>query len=154
MRETTIFNHLEIDLFEVRCLQTIEMIAEKVRATFQRAKVRDLYDLYCFAKTPFDGGLLRRLVVLKLWQARDPFDPQAFLEGLKSSSYDWDDLHRLVRSSEAVEPGQIVRTVETRFAALQHLTELEQQLIADAKSGWNEPLADQLRVEIHDLVSR
>jgi hypothetical protein len=39
--------------------------------------------------------------------------------------------------------------VEGRFATLRQLTELEQQVIADAKSGWNEPLADRLRAEIH-----
>ena len=32
------------------------------------------------------------------------------------------------------------------------LTELEQQVIADARSGWNEPLAERLRDEISDLA--
>ena len=45
MQHQAYFNHLEIDLFKVRSLQVIEMIAEKVRATYQRAKVRDLYEL-------------------------------------------------------------------------------------------------------------
>ena len=31
------------------------------------------------------------------------------------------------------------------------LTELEQQVVADARSGWNEPLAERLRAEIYDL---
>jgi len=39
-------------------------------------------------------------------------------------------------------------TVESRFDVLRELTELEQQVIADAKSGWNEPLADRLRSAI------
>ena len=69
MKPQAYFGQLEFDLFEVRSLPTIEMIAEKVRAAFQRAKVRDLYDLHRFATTPFDGELLRRLVVLKLWRA-------------------------------------------------------------------------------------
>jgi len=70
------FDYLEFDLFNVRALEPIEMIAEEVRAAFQRAKVRDLYDLHRFAGTPFDVELLRRLVVLTLWQVRDPFDPE------------------------------------------------------------------------------
>lgn len=53
------FNHLEFDLFDVRSLETIEMIAEKVRASYQRAKVRDLYDLYRFSTKPFNCDLLR-----------------------------------------------------------------------------------------------
>jgi hypothetical protein len=33
------------------------------------------------------------------------------------------------------------------------LTELEQQVTAGAKSGWNEPLADRLRAEIRELAA-
>jgi hypothetical protein len=152
MKHQTYFNHLEIDLFEVRSLQVIEMIAEKVRAAYQRAKVRDLSDLHCFATTVFDGELLRRMTVLKLWQARDPFDPNALFEKLRGGIYDWEDLRRLVRTSDPIEPEQIIRSVEGRFAVLHQLTELEQQLIADAKSGWNEPLANRLRSEIRTLA--
>jgi len=153
MKHQTYFNHLEIDLFEVRSLQVIEMIAEKIRAAYQRVKVRDLYDLYCFAATPFDGELLRRMTVLKLWQARDPFDPNVFFEKLRSGIYDWEDLRRLVRTSDLIEPDKINQSVEDRFAVLHQLTELEQQLIADSKSGWNEPLANRLRSEIQTLFS-
>ena len=142
------FTHLEFELFDVRALETIEMIAEKVRAAFQRVKVRDLYDLHRFAATPFDGELLRRLAVLKLWQARDPFDPGIFFEKLRGGDYDWADIERLVRASDRIEPAQIILTVESRFDVLRKLTELEQQVIADAKSGWNEPLAERLRAEI------
>ena len=154
MQHQAYFNHLEFDLFEVRSLEVIEMIAEKVRAAFQRAKVRDLYDLHRFAATPFDGELLRRLVVLKLWQARDPFDPDALFQKLRGGDYDWDDIQRLVRTSERIRPAEIISTVEVRFDVLRQLTELEYQVIADARSGWNEPLADRLRAEIHDLAGR
>jgi hypothetical protein len=37
---------------------------------------------------------------------------------------------------------------------LRQLTDLELQVIADAKSGWNEPLADRLRTEIRELAAR
>jgi hypothetical protein len=114
--------------------------------------VRDLYDLHRFATTPFNAELLRRLVVLKLWQARDPFDPQAFFVKLRGATYDWDDVQRLVRTTEQIEPTEIIKTVEKRFAMLHLLTELEQQVIADARSGWNEPLAERLRDEISDLA--
>jgi len=43
--------------------------------------------------------------------------------------------------------------VEKRFAMLHQLTELEQQVIADASSGWNEPLAERLRAEINNLAT-
>lgn len=122
-----------------------------MRAAFQRTKVRDLYDLHSFATTPFDGELLRRLVVLKLWQVCDPFDPERFFEKLRGSAYDWEDLQRLIRASERIEPSEMLAVVETRFEVLCRLTQLEQQVIADAKSGWNEPLAERLREEIRSL---
>lgn len=124
------------------------MIAEKVRASYQRAKVRDLYDLHRLASTPFDGDVLRRLAVLKLWQVRDPFDPDLYFTRLRDGRYDWDDLYRLLRASERLEAEDVLRSVEARFAVLRNLTDLEREVIADAKSGWNEPLAERLRQEI------
>jgi len=152
MKPQAYFRHVEFELLDVRSLQAIELIAEKVRAAFQRAKVRDLYDLHCFASTPFDGEVLRRLVVLTLWQVRDPFAPGVFFEKLRGGDYDWDDLARLVRASERIEPSDILAAVENRFGVLGQLSDLEQQLIADAKSGWNEPLAERLRAEIRRMA--
>ncbi|HEX7485434.1 MAG TPA: nucleotidyl transferase AbiEii/AbiGii toxin family protein, partial [Vicinamibacterales bacterium] len=54
MRPQGYFAQLEFEAPAVRVLAPIEMLAEKVRASFQRAKVRDLYDLHRFAITPFD----------------------------------------------------------------------------------------------------
>jgi hypothetical protein len=117
-------------------------------ASFQRAKVQDLYDLRCFAVTPFHGELLRRLAVLKLWQVRDPFDPELFFARLRGGHHEWEDLRRLLRSSERLEPDDVLGSIDTRFAVLRSLTELERKVIADAKSGRNRPLADRLRAEI------
>jgi len=152
MQSQSYFTQLEFAPPAVRILAPIEMIAEKVRASFQRAKVRDLYDLYRFASTPFDGEQLRRLAVLNLWQVRDPFDPDLYFARLRDGRYEWDDLRRLLRASERLEAEDLLRSVETRFAVLRNLTELERQVIADAKSGWNEPLAGRLRQEIRSRV--
>lgn len=154
MQPQAYFHHLEFHPFQVRSLEPIEMIAEKIRAAYQRAKVRDLYDLHRFAAKPFNGELLRRLAVLKLWQVRDLFNPEAFFTKLHTGIYDWDDLGRLVRSSERMEPDQVLAAVEDRFAVLRHLTDLERRVINDAKSGWNEPLADQLRAEITQIATK
>src|SRR5262249_45520137 len=54
MLEQGYFDRVEFPKFDVRSLDPIEMIAEKVRAAYQRTKVRDLYDLYRFASRPFD----------------------------------------------------------------------------------------------------
>jgi predicted nucleotidyltransferase component of viral defense system len=151
MQQQSYFPQLEFKPPKVLVMAPIEMIAEKVRASFQRAKVRDLYDLFRFATTPFDGELLRRLVVLKLWQVRDPFDAEAFFVRLRDGHYDWDDLMRLLRASDLLDPEEVLKSVETRFAMLRNLTELEQNVITDAKSGRNEPLAERLRKEIRSM---
>jgi predicted nucleotidyltransferase component of viral defense system len=147
------FSSLEFQPFGVRSLAVIEMIAEKVRAAFQRTKVRDIYDLNRFATTPFDAALLRRLVVLKLWQVGDPFDPEAFFLRIRSSKYDWADLQRLMRVNDRLDAEEMLKTVETRFAPLSNLSVLERSLIADARSGRNEALAEQLRANIRALAN-
>lgn len=149
MQHQAYFPYLEFELFGIRSLEPTEMIAEKIRAAFQRAKVRDLYDLYRFSTRPFDIELIRRLTVLKLWQVQDPFDPENFFLKIRSGIYDWEDIRRLVKTSERIDPEEIISSVEKRFATLRHLSKLEQQLIADAKSGRNTTLAEQLRSDIH-----
>lgn len=148
------FSYIEFSPFNVRSLEPIEMIAEKIRAAFQRAKVRDLYDLNSFAKMTFNGELLRRLVVIKLWQARQPFAPADFFRKLRGEHYDWGDLRSLIRASERVEPAEILSSIEDRYAVLSDLTELEKRVAEDAKSGWNEPLAERLRAQIRELAPK
>lgn len=142
------FKEMEFKPFPVRAMATIEMIAEKVRAAFQRSKVRDLYDLHRFATTPFDSDLLRGLVVLKLFQTRDPFDPIALFEKIRGADYEWEDLNRLVRQGEKLVPEGIIQIVEKRFSPLKNLTDLERKVVADSK-GWKTPsLVQKLREEV------
>jgi predicted nucleotidyltransferase component of viral defense system len=149
MIDQVYFRDLEFEPFEVPTLEPIEMAAEKVRAAFQRAKVRDLYDLFLLAKPDLQGDLLRRLVVLKLWQVRDSFAPDVFFERLRGGAYDWDDLRRLLRPVDRVEPKAIVDAIEFHLRALRDLTDLEVEVIADARRGGrNEPLGARLREEV------
>lgn len=151
LKPQAFFKYLEFEAFEVRTLQTIEMVSEKIRAAYQRVKVRDLYDLFQFAATPFDGGLLRRLVVLKLWQVRDPFNPEALLAKIGSGAYEWDDLRRLIHAKEKLDPAAIKRSVILRLGPLLGLSDLERRVVADSKAGRGRKLADQLREEIRSL---
>jgi predicted nucleotidyltransferase component of viral defense system len=50
MVDQVYFRDLEFEPFGIPTLEPIEMTAEKVRAAFQRAKVRDLYDLFLLSK--------------------------------------------------------------------------------------------------------
>ncbi len=152
MTEQLYFKDMEFEPFDVPCLEPIEMAAEKVRAAFQRAKVRDLYDLHLLARRRLDGDLLRGLVVLKLWQVRDAFDAAGFFGKLRGAAYDWEDLRRLLRPSERLEQETIIAGIERDLRTLRELTELEVHVcIADAKKGArNEPLGGRLRAEIRE----
>jgi predicted nucleotidyltransferase component of viral defense system len=88
------------------CLHECELIAEKLRAAYQRRKARDVYDLAVFANRPRQEHLIRKALVLKLWNVRDRFDPTAFDARLADTDhYDWDDLFELLpkRDREAPE---------------------------------------------------
>ena len=117
---------------ELTCLAFPEIIAEKIRACYQRNKARDIYDLGMFATRPLDQPLVRRLVVLKLWQARDRFDPallmKKFEEGLE---FDWDDLRDLVRRSAVIDRQRICADCVRGFRFLQDLSPQEAQLAND-----------------------
>ena len=72
------FTHLEFEPAALPCLHECELIAEKLRAAYQRRKARDVYDLAVFANRPRQEQLIRKALVLKLWNVRDSFDPAAF----------------------------------------------------------------------------
>ena len=86
--------------------------------------------------------------MLKLWQSRDPFDPEAFFAKIRSGKYDWADLRRLVRTGEEPQAEEVVRAVETRYGFLRWLAPIELELIADAKKGRATKVAQGLGEEI------
>jgi len=131
-REQSYFKHLPFVPVEIRCLSLAEILAEKIRASYQRNKARDIYDLGIFASTPFDRVLVRRLVVLKLWQARDAFDPEALLAKFEDArSFDWDDLAQLVRKNQDVSRDRIVAECVNGYAFLRELSPDERTLAQD-----------------------
>ena len=96
--EQSYFASLPFQPTDINCLALEELLAEKIRACYQRDKARDVYDLAIFATRPLNQALVRRLVVLKLWQVRDKFDPVGFTSKLRDgSAFDWDDLTDLTR---------------------------------------------------------
>ena len=126
------FRHLPFEPVVITCLALPEIIAEKIRACYQRSKARDIYDLGVFATRPLDRPLIRRLVVLKLWQAGDAFDPEALLAKFDdATAFDWGDLRQLVRRTQAIEPAQITAACLKGFAFLAELDPAEAELAAD-----------------------
>lgn len=126
------FRQLPFAPVEITCLALPEIIGEKIRACYQRNKARDIYDLGTFATRPLDQPLIRRLVVLKLWQASDAFDPARLMAKFADgTAFDWDDLSQLVRRTQAIDPGQITADCIRGFAFLADMTPDEQVLAGD-----------------------
>lgn len=117
---------------DLACLALREILAEKIRACYQRNKARDIYDLGMFATRPLDQALIRRLVVLKLWQARDTFDPERLLRKFEDGkAFDWDDLNQLVRRTLTVDRHKVIADCVRGYRFLLDLTEEERQLAHD-----------------------
>jgi predicted nucleotidyltransferase component of viral defense system len=130
--EQSYFRQLPFVPADLTCLALPEIIAEKIRACYQRNKARDIYDLGTFATRPLDQSLIRRLVVLKLWQARDTFDPEGLLRKLEEGrAFDWDDLNQLVRRTVAVDRQKITADCVRGYRFLLDLNEGERQLAGD-----------------------
>jgi len=128
-----------------------EVFAEKIRAAYQRLSSRDLYDLYLFANTAYDRDAVKALVVIKCWNAREPFDPNRLLNKITGEEYDWSDLRRLVRPDQLPTEKEIIETVTSNYAYLKELDRKLKLLRADSKTHRRRGLADSL---IRDLRSR
>lgn len=130
--EQSYFQHLPFAPAAITCLALPEIIAEKIRACYQRNKARDIYDLGVFAVRPFNQPLVRRLVVLKLWQARDSFDPDRLMRKFEDGNdFDWADLGQLVRRTMVIDRHRITADCARGFAFLANLTAEEQVLAGD-----------------------
>jgi len=125
------FQWMEMDPLPVLALDLHEIIGEKIRAAVQRARVRDVFDLYQFAHRPYDRGTVRRVAVMKCWETRYAFDPVAFLDTLTSRRYDWADLGRLVRGADLPRPDHMVRSIQGAYGFLKDLSAEEARLAQD-----------------------
>ena len=132
-QEQSYFKFLPFAPAEIRCLALNEILAEKIRACYQRNKARDIYDLGMFATRPLNQGQIRRMVVIKLWQARDSFDPAALVKKFEEGrDFDWDDLRQLTRRSAEIDQERITRDCVRGFSFLAALTPEEERLAQDS----------------------
>jgi hypothetical protein len=98
-----------------------------------------------FAARPLDYALVRRLVVLKLWQARDAFEParlkQKFQDG---RDFDWDDLRDLLRRTVVIDRERITADCVKGFGFLAELTE-DERVLANDRYQREQAVADRIR---------
>ena len=134
--EELYFRYCEFGPFKVPCLQKEETLAEKIRASFQRIRSRDLYDLYLFATKAgsYNASKVRSLAVLKCWNSRDPFEPSGLLGRISEEQYDWSDLQRLVRHNMLPSEKTVISTVLKHYAYLKDLDGDLQRIVADSKA--------------------
>lgn len=146
--------YLEFRPDSIPCLDVHEVIAEKIRAAYQRARVRDIFDLFLFTRRPFDRDLVRTLAVLKLWQVRDVFEPDIFFERLRTGRYDWNDLSRLVASDFRVDQRATLHGCLEGFAFLRDLTPEEVLVAKDARGHRQKARRDVLVARCLSRVSK
>ncbi len=125
------FQWLGIEPPLVPTLNLHEIIGEKVRASAQRSRIRDLYDLYQFASLKYDRNIVRRIAILKCWETNYAFDPVAFLQNLPKKQYDWADLERLVKHSKALTPLVVFETIQQSYSFLMEMNKDEAALAKD-----------------------
>jgi hypothetical protein len=124
------------------------MLAEKIRACYQRNKARDIYDLGMFATRPLNQSLIRRLVVLKLWQARDTFDPARLMQKFEDGrDFDWDDLRQLLNRAVAIDRERITADCVRGFGFLADLTDDEKAMARDPHQR-EQTAAERLRAQL------
>ena len=144
------FRFLPFAPADIVCLALPEMLAEKIRACYQRNKARDIYDLGMFATRPLNQPLIRRLVVLKLWQAGDSFDPARLMQKFQDGrEFDWDDLAQLVRRTVVIDRERITADCVRGFGFLGQLTE-EEKIVANDRYQRQEAAAGRLRTELRE----
>jgi predicted nucleotidyltransferase component of viral defense system len=145
--EQSYFTFLPFAPAEITCLALPEILAEKIRACYQRNKARDIYDLGMFARRPLDQSLVRRLVVLKLWQARDTFDPARLMQKFQDGrEFDWNDLRQLLHRTVDLDRDRICTDCVAGFRFLVNLTDDERKLAGD-KYQHEQAIAGKLRAQ-------
>ena len=154
VRKESYSRWMEFTLPLIRCMALDEIIAEKIRACYQRSTVRDLYDLYVFSKRPFSDALIRLLVVLKFWEVREMFYPERFLDAVSQGHYNWHDLQRLIRKDALVKPEVITKNISDRFSFLKDLSDDETVLVNDAKRHTLASVQKSLVQNVRELHSK
>jgi predicted nucleotidyltransferase component of viral defense system len=134
IKEEMYFKYLEFPTFSINCLQKEELLAEKIRAAFQRIQSRDLFDLYSFSGKNVDKVKLRKLVVLKCWNAREPFNPDLLFGKISGEEYDWEDLQRLVRKKSLPTQATVVKKVLAEYSFLKDLDNDLLRIVKDSKT--------------------
>jgi len=78
--------------------------------------------------------MVRKLVVVKCWNVREPFKPDALLSSISEGKYDWDDLQRLVRRGDLPSEETVTEKVISEYSFLKNLDKNLLRIINDSKT--------------------
>lgn len=127
------FRYTGFETFEIPCMRLEEVLAEKIRATYQRTTTRDIYDLYQFALRPYDRALVKRLVVMKFWNIRSDYSPRSLLEKLMRRRISFEDLEYLIKDKEHPPEHEIKEAINTNYSYLEELDNDYRRILGDVK---------------------
>lgn len=140
--------YLEFPMFSIPVISKEEIISEKIRASYQRTIVRDVYDLYHITRIPYNKETVRKVAVIKFWNVHESFIPEKFFDNIMHGRYDWDDLQRLVRSDVRVSKNDVIKNVVRHFQFLSRLSDAEKRIIKDSKRHGLEKLVNKVEKEL------
>lgn len=131
------FDILDFDPVEIPCLALEEVIAEKIRATCERSKIRDLYDLAEIGKREFDRDAVRLLAIWKLWRSgRVAMSFDLFAAQVSDTAdYDVNDLKQLLRKDQTPSLDALTRDTISHFRFLERMTPEETAVVAKGREA-------------------
>jgi len=144
----------------LRCLQIEEIIGEKIRAAYQRIRIRDLYDLVELGNHPFNEDLARKIAVLKMWEAplhNDSFSGGKLLGEIRARAirgdYEGDraELMPFLPENERIEVSILAQKTADRYGFLGRMTELERVVSTDLR-GLRRDAFELLRNEAREMA--
>lgn len=154
----TYFRHVECGAPTLYGLDPYEMIGEKIMACSRRigGSSKDVYDLFLWARRPFDEALVRRLAVLKAWtdqRRKSRYDPENLLAQIVPANFRWTDISHLVPRRQQTDHEAICERVRGRFAFLAECSDDEFTLLADQTAHRERRLFQSLRSQARDWAA-
>ena len=115
--EESFFKQTGLTSFAIPCLVKEELLSEKIRASYQRTRSRDLYDLYLFSARPFNQEIVKKSVIIKFWNVHDLFDPKIYFEKI-SADMDFTELESFVNPDKLPPINKMIKAITQRYSFL------------------------------------
>jgi predicted nucleotidyltransferase component of viral defense system len=133
IKDAVYFKYTEFGPFEVPCMQFEEIIAEKIRATYQRGTIRDVYDLYQLAIYPYDRDLVKRLAVIKFWNDESDYIPDTFPDKIEGMKIDFSEIEYLLKNQTHPREEEVKARIIANYSYIGELGEDLMKILRDAK---------------------